>query len=120
MAPKAVAADCTPGGTTLCLNKSRFQVSLDWEVPSKDQSGHGMATSITDDTGYFWFFNGDNVELVIKVLTGNNDHYWVFYGALSGVQYTITVTDTQTGAVKTYTNPYGTLASVADIEAFPY
>ena len=55
---------------------------------------------------------------MIKVLTGNNGHYWVFYGALSNVQYTITVTDTQTGAVKPYTNPSGTFASVADIFAF--
>ncbi len=61
-----------------------------------------------------------NVELVIKVLDGTaiNGHFWVFYGALSNVQYTITVTDTQTQAVKTYTNPSGTLASVADTSAF--
>jgi len=37
---------------------------------------------------------------------------------VSNVQYTITVTDTQTQAVKTYTNPDGTLASVADTSAF--
>jgi hypothetical protein len=47
-----------------------------------------------------------------------NGKFWVFYGALSNVQYTITVTDTQTGVVKTYTNPDGTLASVADTSAF--
>jgi streptogramin lyase len=119
--PKAAAADpCTPGGTTLCLDQSRFQVSVDWEVPSQGRSGHGMAVPITSDTGYFWFFNSDNVELVIKALDGRtyNGHYWVFYGALSNVHYTITVTDTQTGLVKTYDNPSGTLASVADTTAF--
>ncbi|MEP7132423.1 MAG: hypothetical protein ABI914_04615 [Acidobacteriota bacterium] len=41
-----------------------------------------------------------------------------FYGALSEVQYAITVTDTQTGQVKTYSNPSGQLASVADTAAF--
>ena len=40
------------------------------------------------------------------------------YVALSDVQYTITVTDTQTGAVKTYSNQQGNLASVADVAAF--
>ena len=82
---------------------------------SRDQ-----AVAITGDTGYFWFFNGDNVELVLKVLDGRsiNGHYWVFYGALSSVQYTITVTDTETQTSKVYTNPQGTLASVADTEAF--
>ena len=47
-----------------------------------------------------------------------NGHYWVFYGALSNLEYTITVADTTTGAVKTYHNPLGTTASVADVSAF--
>ena len=47
-----------------------------------------------------------------------NGRFWVFYGALSDVQYTITVTDTVTGAVKSYNNPQGNLASVADTAAF--
>jgi hypothetical protein len=42
----------------------------------------------------------------------------VFYGALSNVEYTVTVTDTQTGAVKVYRNPSGRFASVADADAF--
>ena len=79
-----------------------------------------MAVPITGDTGYFWFFSSNNVELVIKALDGRavDGKFWIFYGALSDVQYTITVTDTQTGAVKTYTNPSGQLASVADTSAF--
>jgi hypothetical protein len=34
------------------------------------------------DTGYFWFFEDTNVELVVKVLDGRaiNGHTWVFYG----------------------------------------
>jgi hypothetical protein len=75
---------------------------------------------MTNDTGYFWFFGSSNVELVIKVLDGRpvNGKFWVFYGALSNVGYTLTVKDTQTGAVKTYVNPINTLASVADTSAF--
>jgi hypothetical protein len=42
----------------------------------------------------------------------------VFYGALSNVEYTITVTDTSTGKTRTYFNPSGQLASVADTAAF--
>ncbi len=83
--------------------------------------GVGRAVALTPDTGYFWFFSSNNVELVIKVVDGRafNGFFWVFYGALSDVEYTITVTDTDTGAVKTYTNPQGRLASVADVAAFP-
>src|SRR5262249_25615728 len=47
-----------------------------------------------------------------------NGNIWVFFGALSNVQYTLTVFDTLTGALRTYTNPNGTFASVGDTKAF--
>jgi hypothetical protein len=69
--------------------------------------------------GYLWFFNPAEVDLVVKIVDGTevNGFFWLFYGALSNVQYTLRVTDTQTGHTKTYTNPQGTLASVADTSA---
>ncbi|HVE66604.1 MAG TPA: PPC domain-containing protein [Thermoanaerobaculia bacterium] len=111
---------CQADPTTLCVNGARFQVRVDWSVPSQGTSGAGRAVSLTSDTGYFWFFSANNVELVIKVVDGRafNNFFWVFYGALSDVAYTITVTDTVTGNVKVYTNPQGRLASVADVTAF--
>ena len=114
------AAVCFPDGQSLCLAGSRFRVQVAWQVPSEGRSGVGTAVPLTGDTGYFWFFTSNNIELIIKVLDARaiNGKFWVFYGALSNVQYTITVTDTATGAVKTYTNPQGTLASVADTSAF--
>jgi len=114
------AAPCATGGATLCLNSNRFQVTVDWSVPSQSRSGVGTAAAVTGDTGYMWFFSPNNVELIIKVLDGRaiNGHFWVFYGALSDVQYKVTVKDTQTGAVQTYDNPSGTQASHADTTAF--
>ena len=112
---------CSASSTALCLAASRFRVSVAWSsAQASPSSGSGMATSMTSDTGTFWFFSSSNVELVIKVLdaTPINGRFWVFYGALSNVQYRITVTDTLRGITKTYTNPEGTLASVADTNAF--
>ncbi|MGH9367567.1 MAG: hypothetical protein ACRD3M_07825 [Thermoanaerobaculia bacterium] len=56
----------------------------------------------------------------MKILDGRaiNAHFWVFFGALTNVGYTITVMDTVTGAVRTYDNLEGRLASGADTEAF--
>jgi hypothetical protein len=113
------ASACGAGATQLCLNSSRFRVEVTWQAQGR--SGAGQAVPLTSDTGYFWFFDPANVELVVKILDGRglNNHFWVFYGALSDVRYTLTITDTQTGRVKTYTNPAGTLASVADTQALP-
>jgi pre-peptidase len=121
LAPQSASAVCLADGTTLCLNGGRFQVRVSWRVPTQGTSGVGQAVPLTSDTGYFWFFSSNNIELVIKVVDGRafNQHFWVFYGALSDVEYTITVTDSETGAVRTYTNTQGRLASVADVVAFP-
>jgi hypothetical protein len=75
---------------------------------------------LSDETGYFWFFSDSNVEVVIKVLDGTalNGHFWVFYGALSNVEYSLTVTDTVTGEERTYHNPAHRFASVGDTRAF--
>jgi hypothetical protein len=42
----------------------------------------------------------------------------VYYGSLSNIAYTITVTDTLTDEVKEYTNPLGNFGSDGDTEAF--
>ncbi len=113
---------CTAGPTTLCLNNGRFRVQAIFSAPTLGiTNAAAQAVPLTSDTGYFWFFSANNIELVLKVVDGRafNNFFWVFYGALSDVQYTITVTDTATGSVKTYTNPQGRLASVADVTAFP-
>ncbi len=116
----AEKAACNPSDGSLCLNGSRFQVQLSW----KDGSGRtsaGHAVPLSNDTGYFWFTSPDNVEVVLKVLDarGLNGHFWIFYGALSNLGYTLTVTDTVTGAARTYTNPPGRFASQGDTEALP-
>ncbi len=115
-----LATPCVAGGSTLCLNASRFKAEVQWHVPATGARGTAAAVPLTGDTGYFWFFSANNIELVVKVVDGRpvNAKFWVFYGALSNVEYTVTITDTQTGIVKVYSNPNGQLSSVADTSAF--
>ncbi len=114
------AGSCASDLENLCLNGDRFRLKVDWRDPRSGASGQGTAVALTGDTGYFWFFNPNNVELVIKVLDGRpvNGNFWVFFGALSDLEYTITVTDTETGAERIYFNPPFTLTSFADTTAF--
>ena len=110
---------CTPSATAMCLNGNRYKVEATWQ--SSSASGTASPVALTDDTGYFWFFSATNVEVVVKVLNGCtlNSRYWVFAGGLSDVRVNLIVTDTQTGTVKTYTNPLGTpFAPIQDTGAF--
>jgi ELWxxDGT repeat protein len=112
-------APCRANERHLCLEDSRFQVSAHWRDFS-GRTGDAKAVAITGDTGYFWFFDEDNVELVLKLIDGGgfNGHHWVYYGALSNIEYTFTVTDSVTGAAKRYFNPATRFASSGDITAF--
>ncbi|MDQ6891268.1 MAG: SMP-30/gluconolactonase/LRE family protein [Acidobacteriota bacterium] len=102
------AGSCVPNATTLCLSDSRYQVRARW-ITSDGASGAGQVIPLTGDTGGFWFFSPSNLELVVKVLNGCgvNSRYWTFAGGLTDVNVILTVTDTQTGTVQTYTNPQG-------------
>ncbi len=103
-----------------CLN-NRFAVTATW----RDFAGHtgtANAGTLTDDTGYLWFFNEANVEVVLKMVDAGtfNQHFWVYYGALSNVEYTLTVTDTVAGGPpRIYHNDLGQFGSFGDITAFP-
>ena len=115
------AAGCAAGPTNLCLLGNRFRVEVSFiNQHSGNAPGVGKPLPGTDQTGYFWFFNQENTELVVKMLDGRsyNGRFWFFHGGLSDVDYTITVTDTATGAQRTYRNLPGTLSSGADTSAF--
>jgi hypothetical protein len=114
-----VTGPCTPDANSLCLNNGRFKVTASYS----SAQGSGTVTAIpgTSDTGQFWFFSSQNVEMVVKVLNGCgfNQRYWVFAGGLTNVQVTMTVTDMSNATVKTYTNPLNTaFQPIQDTAAF--
>jgi predicted GH43/DUF377 family glycosyl hydrolase len=90
------------------LNDNRFAVSVYW-WDADGNAGEGVSVKLTDDSGYDWFFDPANIELVIKVLDGCavNGHYWVFAAGLTNVGVSITVTDTATSEQATYLNTLG-------------
>ncbi len=110
---------CVPSNTTACLNNDRFAVSVAWKTPT--QQGTGTAIEYTSESALFWFFGSSNIEMILKILNACslNNRYWVFGAATTDVEYTITVTDTQKGTVKTYFHAQGTAApAITDTNAF--
>ena len=120
-------AACEPSKDRLCLLGNRFGAGIRLVDPnvttsaSRERAAQVIPSMTTEETGFFWFFNPENIEVAVKVLDGTalNGHFWVLYGGLSDVEYTIEVTDTWTGTTRVYRNPPGSLCGGIDIEALP-
>lgn len=111
---------CGLGETALCLQGDRYEVRANWRAGA--QGGQAMGMPRTADTGMFWFFSPDNVELIVKVLDGCvlNGHRWVLMGGLTDVGVDISVTDTETGETRNYGSPGGSaFRTMIDVTAFP-
>jgi len=112
--------DCVADPTTLCLDGGRFRVTADWKSPD-GAAASAHANALTADSGSFWFFEPDSVELVFKVLNacGANGAYWVFGAGLTNVEVTTRVVDTHSGFLREYTNAQGSpFAPIQDTAAF--
>ena len=127
-----------PGDPGICLLDDRFKVTVEWEdFPGNPfdrqggpDEGDGQGVVIDpvapitpqDESGYYWFFSPDDVELVVKMVDARqtpNGNFWFFYGSLTNVEYWIRVVDTGTGTQMEYVNPPGQFSVGEDTESFP-
>jgi hypothetical protein len=116
------AQGCLPDEETLCLHGGRFRLGATWrDFAGHTGTAHPRALPGNDGTGLLWFFGPDNTELTVKGLDGCaiSGRWWVFLSPSSTVEYTLTVTDTATGAARDYRNSLGQVPRlIADTDAF--
>lgn len=114
-------ADCIQDDDTLCLLGGRFKVEVVFRPPG-GTTQPANAIPFTDRAGMFWFFNENNIEMLVKMqnaCVAPFNRYWVFFAATTNVEFTVRVTDTDTGQTNPYSNPQGMVAlPVADTQAF--
>lgn len=115
------AAACP--ATALSLRSGRFCAQSFW----RDRSGNrglGHPVAFTLDSGYFWFFEPDNVEVVTKVLDACTlpafRDFWAFSTGLTDVRVLLRIWDLASGETRHYFNPLGRpFTPVLDTAAFP-
>jgi hypothetical protein len=118
---------CGEDPTLLCLDNSRFHVTVQFSQACATGSNSADGVQISTVGGFFWCFDPNNPEIFVKVLnactpaTGNT--YWVFISGLTNVGVTVTVTDSQTGQHNTYTNrngvPFASIEDTAGLKVCP-
>lgn len=121
---RVAISDCQADGRGLCLENGRFRVELEAKDPRTGARGTGSSIVQNDLAGYFSLpaltGNPDNPEVFVKVLDGRgvNGHFWVFFSGLTDLEYTIVVTDLDSGARKAYRKPAGSACGAFDTNAF--
>jgi hypothetical protein len=112
---------CEADEETLCLLDGRLSATLRWRNQRNGQEGVGQVMKLGERTGYFWFFQQDNVEVLVKTLDGTaiNGAYWVFLGSMTDLEFWLDVTHLATRQQRTVYNPPGHLYGYADIRALP-
>ncbi|MCM2316700.1 MAG: trypsin-like peptidase domain-containing protein [Thermoanaerobaculia bacterium] len=124
LSPSSPTEPCVPSSSTLCLQSNRFKITLSARDPRSGNTDNGFVMSSTNFFGYYAFpvlaSNQTDPQIFVKVLDGRpvNNKWWVFYASLTDVEFTLTVTDTQTGVVKTYSQAPFTQKSANDTSAF--
>lgn len=115
---------CVPGAGNLCLLDTRFRVTLSARDTRSGERVPGIALGENDMFGYFSLpaitGQAGNPEVFVKMIDGRklSGRFWVFYGGLTDLEFTLTVTDTATGAVRSYTKAAGSYCGDADTQAF--
>jgi hypothetical protein len=116
-----VPPTCAAGDTQMCLQNGRYLVQATYQRGT-DIHGAAHTEALSQQSGFFWFFDASNVEALVKVLDGCalNAHQWVYASGLTDLRVLVTLVDTQTGATATYLNPGGAaFAPVTDTDALP-
>ena len=110
-----------PSGN-LSLLEGRFTVSVTWMAPQSTSAAAASAVQLGDGSGYFWFFDAEDVDLTIKMIgpLASDLSYWFFASSGTNMQFTITVTDTWLGRTVTYQNPAGLNQNFLDFTSFSY
>lgn len=106
------AGTCKATPSRLCLHGKRYAAEL------RGASGAAArATRISDDAGSFVLKAGGGLDVAVKV--GEADgKVQILWGSVTPQAYTLTVSDTLSGAVETYVNPAGTFCGGVDPDAF--
>jgi hypothetical protein len=85
----------------------RFQVNVSWRNPKDGTAGAGFAQRLADDSGAFWFFSPENVEVTVKILDGRpvNGHWWVFIASMTDLEMDVTVLENRNDCLSLPTFP---------------
>ncbi|HEX6085261.1 MAG TPA: fibronectin type III domain-containing protein [Thermoanaerobaculia bacterium] len=120
---------CIPTSTVVCLLNDRFRVSVAFrnQFANPPAPGDFLGTKLTPgsqnpDVGIFGISSPQAIEVVVRIQDARpfgQNRFDIYYGGLTDLEYTVTVTDTFNGRTATYHNPPGLVGGGVDRTGFP-
>ena len=119
---------CVASATTVCLLSDRFRVSIGFinQFANPPAPGNFLGAKLVPgvqnpDVATFGISSPQAIEVVVRIQDTRPfglNRFDVYYGGLTDLEYTVTITDTQTGTTRTYRNPPGTVGGGVDRTSF--
>ncbi|HUR81365.1 MAG TPA: NF038122 family metalloprotease [Thermoanaerobaculia bacterium] len=119
---------CTPNANTVCLLSDRFRVSIDYvnAFVNPPQPGKFIGAKLVGgvqnpDVATFGISGAQAIEVVVRIQDARPfglNRFDIYYGGLTDLEYTVTITDTQTGTTRTYRNAPGNVGGGVDRTSF--
>lgn len=116
-----------PATQALLLHREEFRVQVEWSTPDGHLQGNGYAVPLSKESGIFWFFQGSNPEIMVKILDGRpvNGYWWVFISSNTSLQFTVHVEQFGSPFIdppfyfkKSYASPAGANKNFIDTTSF--
>jgi hypothetical protein len=124
----ATAPTCTPSATQACLLNGRFRVSIAYlnQFANPPAPGNFLAGKLREgaqnpDVAMFGISGPEAIEVVVRIQDTQPfglNRFDIYYGGLTDLEYTVTVTDTVKNVTRTYRNPPGTVGGGVDRTSF--
>ncbi len=115
----------SPETTLRMLAVHPFEITIDVKDPGTGAPSAALAVAVSDRFGWFSFptltHDPGNAEVTVKVLEAPTyGHYWIFWSAMTSLEYTMTARDVSTGQVQVYQKTGPDPCGGWDLQSFPY
>lgn len=123
-ASAATDVTVTPADVLRLNGAHAFDVAVTARDSRTGGTGSGIVIGQNDVYGYFSLpslsGNARNPEIIVKIVDASaiGQNYWVFYAAMTDLDYTLSVREAATGIVKTYTQDPAHPAGQFDTSGF--
>jgi hypothetical protein len=126
--PNVAPGTCSANANTTCLVDGRFAVKIDFlnQFANPPQPGSLLGAKLlpgsqNPDTAIYGFGSPQAIEAVVRIQDARPfglNRFDIYFGGMTDVEYTVTVTDTTTGTVRQYRNPPGAVGGGVDRASF--